>query len=131
MEMTAKQIKQYSARSIPWLRKKAGEVFRAWIRRRDAGQRCISCGGYNPTDAGHYYSAGHYPELEFDPDNVHLQCKQCNLFKHGNGPEYRARLTVKIGEERIKRLDFIVAASRQTGYKHDRFRLIEIINQYK
>lgn len=131
MELTAEQIKRYSKRDIPWLRKKAGEHFRKWIRERDRGDACISCGASNPSDAGHYYSAGHNPELEFDEDNVHLQCRRCNWHEGSNAIEYRKGLIKKIGFVRVERLDYIVDFVKHTGYKHDRFRLIEIIEKYK
>lgn len=131
MNISSLQIKKYNKYTIPGLRKLAGEKFRAWIRKRDEGQRCISCGAPHPSDAGHYYSAGHYPVLEFHEDNVHRQCRQCNFFKGSNAIEYRKNLVKKIGIERVEKLDFIVAQTKHDGYKHDRFRLIEIIETYK
>jgi len=131
MALTTQQIKKYSKYTVPGLRKLAGDKFRAWIRKRDEGEGCISCGAWNPSDAGHYYSAGHYPVLEFNEDNVHRQCKQCNWHKGSNAIEYRKGLIKKIGTERVERLDFIVAQTNHDGYKHDRFRLIEIIEAYK
>jgi hypothetical protein len=38
MELTTKDIQKYQKRSVPWLRKKAGEYFRGWIRKRDEGK---------------------------------------------------------------------------------------------
>lgn len=83
-------------------------VFNAWIRLRDAGQPCISCG----TTADVQYCAGHYrttaaaPELRFEPLNVHLQCnRNCNMGKSGNLMEYRPRLIEKIGLEAVQWLE--------------------------
>lgn len=79
-------------------------AFNAWIRERDAGQPCISCG----TTADVQYCAGHYrttaacPELRFEPLNVHLQCnRNCNMGKSGNLLGYRPRLLAKIGAEKL------------------------------
>ncbi|MCD5994168.1 recombination protein NinG [Pseudomonas sp. CDFA 602] len=79
-------------------------AFNAWIRARDAGQPCISCG----TTADVQYCAGHYrttaacPELRFEPLNVHLQCnRNCNMGKSGNLLGYRPRLLEKIGAEKL------------------------------
>ncbi len=113
------------------LRIKAGKVFRKWIRKRDEGKPCISCGSYNVSDAGHYYSAGHYPALEFDEDNVHGQCRHCNSFLSGNLIEYRKGLLTKIGGDRVEFLDIKAGYYKRNGYKHDRARLIEIIESYK
>lgn len=131
MELTAKQIKKYEKYSTPQLRLRAGKKFRAWIRKRDDCEMCISCGSYNVTDAGHYYSAGHYPELEFNENNVHGQCRKCNMFLSGNLIEYRKGLTRKIGVSEIEKLDETVAMYRKTTYKHDKFYLISLIEKYK
>jgi len=79
-------------------------AFNAWIRERDAGQPCISCG----TTADVQYCAGHYrttaacPELRYEPLNVHLQCnRNCNMGKSGNLLGYRPRLLAKIGAEKL------------------------------
>ncbi|MFW9088201.1 recombination protein NinG [Pseudomonas sp. P2758] len=84
------------------------QAFNAWIRARDAGQPCISCG----TTADVQYCAGHYrttaaaPELRFDPLNVHLQCnRNCNMGKSGNLLGYRPRLLEKIGAEKLEWLE--------------------------
>lgn len=83
-------------------------AFNAWIRARDAGQPCISCG----TAADVQYCAGHYrttaaaPELRFEPLNVNLQCnRNCNMGKSGNLLGYRPRLIEKIGIEAVEWLE--------------------------
>lgn len=131
MEIPVSVIKKYSKYSIPQLRMKAGKKFRAFIRKRDEGQPCISCGSCNTSDASHFYSAGHYPNLEFNEDNCHAACRKCNFFLSGNLNEYRKRLIEKIGLQRVERLDFLAASYKRTGYKQDRFFLISIIENYK
>ena len=83
-------------------------AFNAWIRQRDIGQPCISCG----TTADVQYCAGHYrttaaaPELRFEPLNVHLQCnRNCNMGKSGNLLGYRPGLIKKIGVEAVEWLE--------------------------
>ncbi|YAF61022.1 Protein ninG [Pseudomonas sp. E102] len=83
-------------------------AFNAWIRARDAGQPCISCG----TTADVQYCAGHYrttaacPELRFEPLNVNLQCnRNCNMGKSGNLLGYRPGLIKKIGIEAVEWLE--------------------------
>ena len=93
--------------------------------------KCISCDSYNTSDASHLYSAGHYPVLRYNENNVHLSCKKCNTFLSGNLNEYRKNLIKKIGIEDVEKLDQVVAQVKRTGYKHDRFALIEIILKYK
>lgn len=128
--MEAKLIQKYSKYSTPQLRLKAAKKFRTWIRKRDEGQSCISCDS-QANQAGHYYSAGHYPALEFNPDNVHLQCTRCNMFLSGNLIEYRKRLLSRIGEERIEKLNELADYYKLHGYKHDRMNFIEILQIYK
>lgn len=84
------------------------QAFNAWVRERDAGQPCISCG----TTANVQYCAGHYrttaaaPELRFEPLNVHLQCnRNCNMGKSGNLLGYRPRLIEKIGLAAVEWLE--------------------------
>ena len=86
---------------------KAQEAFNAYIRKRDEGLPCISCGNIgNKFTAGHYKSAGAYPELRFNEDNCHGQCwYNCNSNKSGNIIEYRKGLIEKIGIERVEYLE--------------------------
>ena len=114
---------QFKARKLAAKRKRdlIAEVqaaFNAWIRARDADEPCISCDTMNPPmkpggqwDAGHFMSRGAYPELRFDEDNCHKQCKGCNAgggkFKHHErtvSAEYEARLTIRRGAETVARL---------------------------
>lgn len=84
------------------------QAFNAWVRARDAGKPCISCG----TTANVQYAAGHYrtvascPELRFEPLNVHLQCnRNCNMGKSGSIVEYRIELVKRIGAELVEWLE--------------------------
>lgn len=88
--------------------KEAQSVFNSWVRERDAGLPCISCG----TTANVQYAAGHYrttqaaPELRFEPLNVHRQCnRNCNMGKSGNLIEYRVGLVAKIGADKVAWLE--------------------------
>jgi len=82
-------------------------AFNAWIRARDAGHPCISCGRHHQGQwhAGHYRSVGSEPALRFEPDNVHLQCAPCNTHLSGNLIAYRVNLIKKIGAERVEWLE--------------------------
>jgi hypothetical protein len=82
------------------------KIFNTYIRERDLHLGCISCGAEfkSKFDAGHYFSVGAYPNLRFNPDNVHGQCVACNQHRHGNINEYSIKLPQRIGEERFFRL---------------------------
>ncbi len=88
--------------------KDAQTAFNAWVRARDAGLPCISCGTTADIQyaAGHYRSAGGHPELRFEPLNVNLQCnRNCNMAKSGNLGPYRIELIKRIGQEKVDWLE--------------------------
>jgi hypothetical protein len=95
-----KRKRAFYEKDIPTRRKAAVYWFNRFIRLRDAGNPCISCGAVS-TDiqyhAGHFVPAGSCTALRFNEKNCHLQCARCNLFKSGNLAEYRDGLIRKIG----------------------------------
>lgn len=89
-----------------WLRE-AQAVFNRFIRLRDAGQPCISCGRHHTGQihAGHFLSVGARPELRFNEYNVHAQCAPCNNHLSGNIVLYRKGLIEKIGLAAVEWLE--------------------------
>lgn len=88
--------------------KEAQAAFNAWIRMRDQGLPCISCGTTADVQfaAGHYRTVGSCPELRFEPFNVHLQCnRNCNMAKSGSILEYRIELIKRIGQDKVDWLE--------------------------
>lgn len=118
-----KQAKADKARleemkTLPQLTKECQQVFNKFIRLRDWGKPCISCGAphtgaANSFDAGHYRSVGSSPEVRFDPRNVHGQCKRCNRFGFDSSA-YRANLVSKIGVDQVEALEGEKAAKNYT-----------------
>ena len=94
-------------KSKPEWASEAQTAFNAWVRTRDFGQPCISCGRHHQGQyhAGHYLSVGARPELRFEPLNVHKQCSVCNLHFSGNALLFRKALLIKIGLERVEWLE--------------------------
>ncbi len=94
--------------------KEAQKEFNGFIKERDKDYHCISCdrepdgkkllkrGAY---DAGHYLSIGARSHLRFHEDNCHKQCVYCNRELSGNAVEYRIRLIIRIGLERVEALE--------------------------
>ena len=121
----------YLNKTIPQLKAIAVTHFHKYIRNRDRGKPCISCGKITTLQAGHYYSAGQHPSLRFDPDNVWGQCLHCNFYKHGNLINYYHNLIDRIGIERVEGLKFQVDLARRSRFKWNKFYLIEIIEKYK
>lgn len=131
--MEVKEIQKYSNRSLSWLKKKAQDLFNAFVRKRDENETCISCDKFHSYPfwhCGHYYNVGSFPWLRFHPINGNKQCCQCNTHKHGNLIEYRKGLIKRYGEEKVKELDDLAAMGKR-GFKYDRFSLIETILKYK
>ena len=120
---------QKSKLSTPKLKIKAQQVFNEYIRARDFGKPCISCGSMNTSQASHFYSAGKYSLLRFNEDNVHLACLRCNYFLHGNLIPYRENLIKKIGIELFEKLELL--SKIKAPVKNDRFLFQEIIDTYK
>lgn len=102
------KLKLLALEPLEYYLKKAERACNAYIRARDAGQGCISCGRHDADvwNAGHYVAVGANSTLRYDEDNIHLQCaRPCNKDKGGNVIEYRKALRIKIGEERLARLE--------------------------
>ena len=81
-------------------------IFNTYIRLRDKNKACISCGVNlgQSFDAGHFFSVGANPGLRFNEDNVHGQCKKCNLHLHSNASNYALELPNRIGLCKFKAL---------------------------
>lgn len=95
--------------------KEAQSAFNRYIRIRDDGKECVSCGNQligknnyltgSAIDASHYRSRGAASHLKFNVFNVHSACTRCNRQLSGNAVEYRIRLIERIGLERVERLE--------------------------
>ena len=94
----------------------AQTAFNAYIRERDAGLPCVSCGRFHDGQwhAGHFRSAGGHPELRFEPLNIWRQCAPCNTHKSGDLVNYRAELVRRIGAEKVEWLEGPHEAKRYT-----------------
>ena len=113
---------------LPKLLEKTQKVVNAYIRKRDEGLPCISCGGIG-NQAGHYFTVKGYSALRFNEWNIHLQCAGCNMYKHGNQAMYRIGLVERIGENAVKELEFEAVNNRVK--KWTRTELNDLIDRYK
>lgn len=137
--MNANDIKKYQSKSIPQLIKIAEKHFNRFIRERDRDGDYFYCPTCKKTKkiegsnfhACHFYPAGHYPWHRFNENNVFGGCIQCNYYKHGMGHEYGDYVREKIGQEAYDKLKQDNDFYKRTGFKWDRFALIEIILKYK
>ncbi|WP_409072269.1 recombination protein NinG, partial [Klebsiella quasipneumoniae] len=95
--------------------KEAQSAFNRYIRIRDEGKPCVSCGSPligksnyltgSAIDASHYRSRGAASHLKFNVFNVHSACTRCNRQLSGNAVEYRIHLIERIGLDRVERLE--------------------------
>jgi len=99
--------------------------FNRFIRLRDRGLPCISCGTPEHVvergqawkfggawDCGHYLTVGAFPELRFTESNAHRQCKSCNSGSHHHVRKgrtvregYRDELVRRIGLDGVEWLE--------------------------
>ncbi|MBT9158928.1 MAG: hypothetical protein DDT26_00177 [Dehalococcoidia bacterium] len=127
----ATREKLQAMQTRPQLLKRAQTAFNTFIRARDSGKPCISCGTKlsdepNTYDAGHYRSVGSAPHLRFIEHNVHGQCKNCNNYLAGNHVAYRMGLIGRIGLTEVEKLE---ADSEPRKYTRDD--LIELAKTYR
>ena len=109
--------------SLGSLTKKAQAAFNRYVRTRDEGRECISCGKpagpivYGGSrDASHYRSTGACPQLRFEPLNCHASCVRCNRDLSGNIVAYRRGLLARIG---AAQLAWIESDHDQPRWRHE------------
>ena len=104
----ARKKREFYDKDIKTRREAAVYWFNRFIRLRDSGSPCISCGATDTSlqyHAGHFIPAGSCSALRFNEKNCHLQCSRCNNFLSGNLREYRVGLIIKIGQEDVEILE--------------------------
>ena len=120
------QIKTRKEKSltISQRRARAQIEVNAFVRLRDAGLPCISCGRHHEGQwhAGHYRSRGAAVNLALDPRNIHRQCAPCNNHLHGNAIGYRAGLLERYGLEFVEALEADNTPRHQTAQEIDAIR---------
>ena len=111
--------KNYYANDIKTRKAAAVREFNAYIRARDAGLPCISCGKPIPPGdycAGHYIPAGSNSLLRFDEHNVNGQHNtDCNKHRSGDQVRYRKGLLAKYGETVVDRLENTSGTIKRTA----------------
>jgi hypothetical protein len=103
----ADKQKRVEMKTLSQCRHEAQFWFNRFIRMRDYGLPCISCGKHHTGQihASHYMSVGAHPELRYEERNVYAACSICNNHLSGNLIEYRKRLIVGRGLELVEWLE--------------------------
>jgi hypothetical protein len=130
-ERAKDKTKREAMQGLPELKAKAQTAFNAYIRARDMGKPCISCGKPlttepNTYDCGHYRSVGSAPHMRYVEDNAHGQCKHCNRHLAGNHVAYRLGLVDRIGAAAVELIE-----RDQTIRKYTKDGLREIESHYR
>lgn len=91
-----------------------------YVRLRDAGLGCISCGARpddkfgGAMDCGHYLSRGSSPHLRFHLWNMALQCVKENRYLGGAAGKFRLGLIARIGLEKVETLESMQGPAKFT-----------------
>jgi len=102
----AKKVKTKSRSNIV---KDLDRHFSIFIRNRLAKNNiveCFTCGSqdhWKNTDCGHFMSRKHYA-TRWDELNCQVQCKKCNIFRHGEQFQFGINLDKKYGEGTAEQL---------------------------
>lgn len=120
------------------LMREAITAFNAYIRERDIGLPCPTCGRPEAIvqadppltggvwHAGHFQSTGSAPEKRFFEDNVHRQCAACNRPGGHTREQYETTLRQRLGDERV---DAVLAPIPPAKLTQDDLR--DIRNKYR
>ncbi len=116
--------KQVDVKGLRHWIKETQKVVNAYVRQRDKGKPCISCGIYEHQcktkslrgsvwDAGHYKTTKARPEIRFDMRNINGQCKSCNQFHSGRIKDQEVGIVERYGQER---LDWLLSYHKPKHY---------------
>ena len=99
-------VKKKKPKTRSYYVKQLDKVFSEYIRRRDDGKGCVTCGIKKPwqeMQACHYYSRGKYP-TRWHELNVHSGCYRCNVLLKGAYTDYALFMFSTYGAEKIQEL---------------------------
>ena len=123
-KMTAKK----KAPTRSQLVKKLDKIFSEFIRLRDDGRGCVTCGDVKPwreMQNCHFYSRGRQ-NTRWDETNCHSGCYRCNVLLKGNYISYTMYMIDTYGREHVENLEKL---SKSTE-KITTVRLKEMIEYY-
>lgn len=131
-ELAKAESEHNNRKGITTLLKSLKDVCHKYIRLRDEGKPCVSCGTpwHKDFQAGHYYKAELYSNLRFNENNVHGQCVKCNIRLEGNLNQYELNLPKRIGEWKFNVLKSEAENYKQQDFKWDREQLKKLRSYY-
>jgi hypothetical protein len=108
--------------------KKLDKVFSEFIRLRDDGKGCVTCGDVKPwreMQNCHFYSRGRQ-NTRWEETNCHSGCYRCNVLLKGNYISYTIYMIDTYGREHV---DYLEKLSKSTN-KITTVKLKEMIEYY-
>jgi hypothetical protein len=97
----------------------------------DENKPCISCGSYEPLEAGHYKSVGAFANMQWYIHNIHGQCHYCNQHLSGNQKEYRIGLERRYGTDYVEMIESFNANNKVLKLnRYDIAEMIKTINLF-
>ena len=118
--------------SLATLLKSVKDKCHEYIRLRDKGKPCISCGHswHQDHQAGHFYKAELFSTIKFNELNINGQCVKCNIRLEGNESEYRINLPKRIGKDKFEHLNNLAELDHKVNHKWNREALKAIRKYY-
>ena len=126
-----KPNKKKKRKTLAQLKQTLQKLVNTYIRKRDEGKPCISCGKVKKLQAGHYYAVSGYDGLRFNENNINGECAGCNCFDQSHLITYGKNLEKKIGVNKMIELHAAARDYKRNGNKFDRNEIEEKIEYYK
>ena len=115
-------------------KKRAWKAFSQYIRMKAADHtgyaQCVTCGVNKPwqeMDAGHFIPKSRGSAIYLVEENVHVQCKGCNMCEGGKFEWYYPYMVEMYGEEGIEELRQLSRTTKHFTVQE----LLEIEAEYK
>lgn len=105
------KARKVALKTKPQWRSEAQTAFNRYVRLRDAGKPCISCGRLpeqkfgGTMDCGHYRTRGAAAHLAFNLHNTAAQCVYCNRDRDGAQKAFEQGLIERIGAEKVEAIN--------------------------
>jgi hypothetical protein len=105
------RARKQALKTKPKWKAEAQAVFNRYVRLRDAGKPCISCGATpaqkfgGTMDCGHYRTRGSAAHLAFNLHNTAAQCVRCNRDQAGAQKAFEQGLIARIGPEKVEAIN--------------------------
>jgi hypothetical protein len=97
----------------------------------DENKPCISCGSYEPLEAGHFKSVGAFINMQWYIHNIHGQCHYCNQHLSGNSKAYRIGLERRYGIDYVEMIELFNANNKLLKLnRYDIAEMIKTINLF-